>query len=726
VFQVDNVDVEVFKISSCKGADHFSILHSGSGVNCEAETVTVVARDSAGNQITDYTGTIDLSASTSHGDWSLNSGSGLFSTIGTDAGAAEYLFASSDNGQAIFNYFNTHVEVLSINVEDDLGITETSNNATSVDDPNLTFARSGFKFIYATNSAPASEVIPVHTSGRNLNQSFGYEPLKIRAITTDIDTGVCTGLFTGNQTIDLALQCNSPSSCNGSINSQFSVNGNNLAKNNGAGVSNFTPISLNFLANSTADLPNSIYSDAGAVSLHARLLQAGDPIVGSSQSMEFTPAGFCTTTTDADYACSGPSYWDCSAFKKAGEDFPLTVTAQGWRIDGDTQFCDNNFLLPNFENEVSLKNNLISPSGGDEGILSLSTVALSSGQFSGVINWSEVGVMNIDAGGNNYLSHTLVTTPSHEFGRFYPADFFISNVSQGSFDDANTGFSYVGELDSANLGGIGYGTPPVFDLVARNVQGVTVKNYVPGSFNKKPLPIMNATSAILGADDTSNLAITTGFDDPVSTYDNATGTYRVSLSSNDHYRYNHVANAMVAPFVNDIQLNINDYVDDDGVSLANNIVINPIGGDVRFGRLILSNAYGPETMSLTHQWQAEYFDGNDFILNSDDNGTSYDVTGIGMITGTDVGDVSDPYQAIDSTASGESSDSGYFASGILNVTWSAPIEQRYGKFRFPYASPTWLQYDWNGSGFEDPQAEITFGQYRGHDKIIYWKEVYYK
>ena len=726
VFRIDNVNVEVFQISTCKGADHFSIIHSGSGVNCEAEQVTIVAKDAAGNQISDYDGEITLSTSSAHGDWGLNSGSGIFNGVGVDAGSATYEFSALDNGAVVFNYLNTHVETISINVEDNLGVTETSNNATALDDPALIFARSGFKFIYGTGTPPVSEDIPVHTSGRPLNQSLSYEPLKLRAITTDLDTGVCTGLFTGPQTIDLALQCNTPANCSASNASQFSISGTNLAKNTSAGVSNYTAVMLNFSSNSTADLSNSIYSDAGAVALHARLIQAGDNILGSSQPMEFTPAGFCTTTSEPNFTCTGPDYWNCSRFKQAGEDFNLRVTAQGWRNDGDGDFCDNNFVLPNFNHSVSLTNNLISPVAGEPGSLSLNTVPLLSGQFDGVMNWSEVGVMNIEAGGNNYLSHVLVTSPSHEFGRFYPADFFISNLSPGSFANANTGFSYVGELDAAGLGGIEYSSPPQFDFVARNLQGSTVKNYVLGSFNKNPLPVINTTTAILGADGLTDLSVTAGFNNPTTNYDSATGVFRVSLSADDHYRYDHELNAMVAPFINDIQININDYVDDDGVSLSNNLAINPVGQEIRFGRLVLSNAYGPETQSLTHQWQTQYFDGNQFVNNLDDSGTLYDLSGIGTITVTDIGSASDPFLSTDSSATGASGDTGNFMGGVINVIWSAPIGGRYGQFRFPYASPNWLQYDWSGTGFEDPQAEITFGQYRGHDKVIYWKEVYYK
>ena len=31
----------------------------------------------------------------------------------------------------------------------------------------------------------------------------------------------------------------------------------------------------------------------------------------------------------------------------------------------------------------------------------------------------------------------------------------------------------------------------------------------------------------------------------------------------------------------------------------------------------------------------------------------------------------------------------------------------------------WLRYDWFGAGTDDPQGAVTFGRYRGHDRIVY-------
>ena len=724
LMKIDNFNIDVFKVSSCKSADHFSIVHSGTGVNCEAESISIIAKDSAGITLMDYEGEIDITTSSTNGDWSLITGGGSFSPTGSDAGTSTYDYSTGDAGVVILGLLNTHAETININVEDDSAITENSNSATAADDPNLTFALSGFKFIYGTGAAPTTKVIPVQISGKPFGQDFAYEPLKIRAITTDLDTGVCTGLFTGNKAIDLALECNDPSSCNGSSNSQFSINTFNLEKNNNGSVNNFTSTTLSFDANSTADLPSSLYSDAGLISLHARYLQPGDNILGSSQPITFMPAGFCTTTTETDYQCAGPNYWDCSGFKKAGEDFEITVSAQGWRSDGDADICDNNFLLSNFNGAVNVSSSLLAPSPGDAGALSASSVTLGSGSYTGNINWSEVGVLNIVAGGNTYLSNALPSNTSHEFGRFYPNDFSVSNAQSGSFMNSNSGFSYIGELDISGDGGIQYNVEPSFDFVARNVQGGTVKNYLQGSFYKNPTANINITSSVIGADGLTPLTVTSVLNDFNVTYDAVTGIYSATLNSADHFVFDRDANALVAPFNNDIQLNLTNLSDEDVPSVlsVNGLTFNPTGGEVRFGRLFIHNAYGPETNEVEQAWQTEYFDGSTFLVNTDDDNTTYDFSGVNSITVVDVGNVSDPFQSTDSTIT---ADTGAFSQGRTTAIWSATVGQRYGTLNFIYTVQPWLTYDWSGTGFEDPNANVSFGQYRGIDKVIYWKEINY-
>jgi hypothetical protein len=33
--------------------------------------------------------------------------------------------------------------------------------------------------------------------------------------------------------------------------------------------------------------------------------------------------------------------------------------------------------------------------------------------------------------------------------------------------------------------------------------------------------------------------------------------------------------------------------------------------------------------------------------------------------------------------------------------------------------PAWLEFDWQGTGLEDPVGTAAFGRFRGHDRVIY-------
>jgi hypothetical protein len=723
VFKIDNVDVTVYSVSSCIGVDHFSISHGGVGVNCEPEPVTITAKDSVGNTVVDYVGTITIDTSTSNGDWTLQTGSGSFTSIGSDTGQAEYAFSASDSGTVILNLSDTHVESLSVDVDDAQGVSETSNAATASDDPVLSFARAAFKFIYGTGSPPASEIIPVQTSGRPMAQSLGYDPLKIRAITTDLDTAECTALFTGSTAVDLALECITPSNCSNVSGSEFVASSTVIPENSSGSVTSYQSVNIVFDAAGTGTLTDLNYGDAGRINLRARYQQAGEDVLGSSQNIDVVPAGFCIQTTDGNSDCNGPNYETCSVFKKAGELFNLTVTAQGWLSDGDGDFCDNNFLTPSFESDLDLSPQLIAPSGGNLGAINLSKVNLTGGAYSGNLSWNEVGVLALQAGGNNYLSSVLPTSTSANFGRITPFEFYITAQDNGTYMDGQTDFTYIGQTDLSGNGVIQYGSQPWIDFISRDANGNTILNYLTGGFFKNPDGAYSVSTATLGEDGSTPLAITASFDTPTYAYNAATYTYRLTLSANDHYLFDRDNNALVAPFTNDIQIALDSFVDDDGIAASNLVTLSPAGGEIRYGRMNINNAFGPETEALNQTWQAQYYNGTDFVLNVLDVDTTIDSSNLvgGSIVITDTGNGANPLQAGDSTLSGSQT----LVQGLGELTWSVPVSNRYGSFDFEYDAPDWLEYDWSGSGNEDPTASVSFGRYRGHDKVIYWKEITY-
>ena len=81
-----------------------------------ARGVTITARDSAGATLTNYVGTISISTSSGHGDWSLASGSGTFAAGAADSGTATYTFVTGDAGVVSLSLANTHADDLTISV----------------------------------------------------------------------------------------------------------------------------------------------------------------------------------------------------------------------------------------------------------------------------------------------------------------------------------------------------------------------------------------------------------------------------------------------------------------------------------------------------------------------------------------------------------------------------------------------------------------------------------
>jgi hypothetical protein len=96
---------------------HFSIAHDGAGPTCAAEPVTLTRHDASHAVDTTWTGTVTLSTSTGHGDWSLVSGSGTLVNSGNGNGT--YTYVAGDLGRVVLGLNpGTYAERLSVNVTD--------------------------------------------------------------------------------------------------------------------------------------------------------------------------------------------------------------------------------------------------------------------------------------------------------------------------------------------------------------------------------------------------------------------------------------------------------------------------------------------------------------------------------------------------------------------------------------------------------------------------------
>lgn len=707
--------------------DHFSISHSERGINCQPEAITITAIDSSGAADTSYTGTINITTSTNNGDWTLGTGAGSFSAAGLDLGTASYGFNSSDNGTVILNLSDTHVETLSINVTDG-SISETTNNAVAADDPNLSFAKSGFVFLYDDGSTPTT-IFPQQLSNKPVDQAL------LRAITTDTATGVCTGLFSGNVDVDFALQCTDPASCSSAVNTSMLINSVIIAEETlPADPLNYTlGVTLNFGADSTAILPSLTYQDAGQIKLHARYDQAGDNIIGESNNVVFKPAGLCVETQAAASDCSAP-ITDCSGYVAAGDAFNLTVSARAWQADGDLDFCAGNTLTPGFNlTDVTLESALSTGSPGNEdGVLGITTIDLVNGVWSTTAqSISEVGVFNITAtpADNTYFTETANGGISADIGRFYPANFVMtSNIISAACTDAipaTKDFSYMGQPAGVVLG---------YTLTAYNgalIPQIT-KNYstvaLPGTDYVKSIQQFVAENLNDGNDyggRISGLPSSTWVDGvasfvgsgiferlPTLTADGPYSSLAVGLKFSDSDGGRLTGDDMNAATADDCNVALNCDAKQIGIA------------DIRFGQMKLSNVFGPETMALVMDVTTEYYAGASagFITNTDDS-----CSVLSILESPPA--VVPPYIDIGSYSGSLSSlsASGFTAisSGEGSFTFPAVGLGNQGSALVTYFTNSWLLAEDEDVDMEfnnNPKATITYGQFRGNDRIIYWRE----
>ncbi len=195
----------------------------------------------------------------------------------------------------------------------------------------------------------------------------------------------------------------------------------------------------------------------------------------------------------------------------------------------------------------------------------------------------------------------------------------------------------------------------------------------------------------------------------------------------DQFTYDR-SRGQVAPFSADLTLSltaVNETEDGVGANdLATPRAIDPVGNLQRFGRATLQDNYGRESDALELYLYTQYFDGTAFVSNGDDLTTAYSVQPTDPAT---------PPALTDPSCSDPGSDPiqcGNVAVGGSNIghgdyfTLAAPGSGNYGVLNYTLGVDSWLRYDWgSGSYIDNPDANATFGIYRGDDRFIYWREV---
>ncbi|UWZ97812.1 DUF6701 domain-containing protein [Vibrio splendidus] len=144
--------------------------------------------------------------------------------------------------------------------------------------------------------------------------------------------------------------------------------------------------------------------------------------------------------------------------------------------------------------------------------------------------------------------------------------------------------------------------------------------------------------------------------------------------------------------------------------------------DIRFGRMDLDDVGGNSGSTITIPLRAEYWNGSRFVLNEDDNATNVEAsTSASDVIWSEDGSLTTTV----TLANGGQVSDGESRNLKASQGESVSIREQVQLWQSMDDTP-WLRYDWNSdkvsdeaNGEQDPSTVVTFGIYRGNDRVIY-------
>ncbi len=431
------------------------------------------------------------------------------------------------------------------------------------------------------------------------------------------------------------------------------------------------------------------------------------------------------------YSYAGPGY------RAAGDPFTLYAKPVMYGAR-NAQACteDNTGVTQNYfftDGRVAAMPVLDSPIEGEVGGLkpisllnqSITGVAPDNGGYAFAnLRYSEVGSFKFKVNETSAFFSNILGGFSGRLsiGRFYPAYFELEGDNSWDYPSSQN-FAYMHQPFD------GY----QFNLSAYNSAGEKVKNYT--WFE----PQFQAKIALSEMGSTPNRLISPSLDKgrwssaTAGGEDFALGEFDYS-SPSTHNCATGFCWTKATDFVPDGPLNLSGNSDSQ-ISLTVDPLVNedpvkftptraetlllPVQPQILFGRLHLADVDGPTGRDIAIPLQTQYWNGNTFAVNGQDNATSFigsnscssstNVTASGSATVVD--GESQQLIASQQTARREQARIQLALSAPPEPSCSAP-----GVNLLP-----WLRYDWDQdkNDEEDPQALVTFGIFRGNDKIIF-------
>ncbi|MDK9725774.1 MAG: right-handed parallel beta-helix repeat-containing protein [Sterolibacteriaceae bacterium MAG5] len=717
------------------GLDHIRIEHSGSGVTCLREALTIKACQTA-DCSTQYTASVALNLSPSGGWYAAATG-------GTSSDALTF------TGNATRYFEKTAIGTVTLSAS---SVSPAATNGVKCyvgDTQNCSLVFSDAGFVIAANKDEAETTVPTQTAGTASGDYY------LRAVKTDKKTKVCEAALVGPDPVkvNFAYECLNPATCYTS--NLMKVNGGTdttIARNAAGSVTNYTEVDMTFDNNGNAPFRFN-YSDVGQIRLHMKKAAGGGllgPISGSSNAFVTKPAGFtlaatCTADSVANAVSQSSPGASGPKFCRAGRAFSAAATA----------VTSGGATTPNYGREstpetISVAWERYAPTGTETNPGSPPDVAFAytgdSSNFTGTyaatgLSWNEVGILSatVAVGKDAYEDDKYLGTDSvsstRYVGRFYPDHFNTTSTGQCG------GFAYSGRPETTVV----TGQPFTVVATAKNAAGNTTVNYVGGYAKPVNLSVTTGTTAgtlYVDTDAGGNGAIpATKFAKGVGTaaHTDATGKLSFVFST-----YPTVSTPIVL------------HAEDADTVSSTADTFTDIGIDIRAGRLWLGNAFGSDQRSLTIPYELQYWNGNAFVKNTGDTCTTIARANIGLfnylggVSETNVTVANNLPASIANTGGGGTITLTPPTTGgnLANVAGSVDLVVNLGATTTPAIATTWtdlnaanrdpndgptgaerpwLRSRWYGTAWDrDPTARATFGVFGSSQRRgpIYIRESY--
>ncbi len=690
--------------------DHFRLTHSGAPSTCSTESVLLEAcLDVDCNSL--YSGVINatLSPKTSADSSWIDENGNSNNTVSFSGGQGSFEFRKLTKGNVTLGVVGS--QPLSKPLQSTLCSDGTSVN---IENCTLNFVEGGF----------------------DIEAEDGVANLTRTATITGCDID---DFRNKTKTLQFWSSYESPSSNNIIGSPLVDVN----KKTIGTSESTSTKLDISFDddAKATIDLD---YPDAGQLRLNAQYTEGSgwnkvdifgsDSFVSYPARVEIIAVGSEGTNDNSIKNSNSPK------FEKAGAIFTLQARAySGFSSEQDE------VITPNYQQASSLSFELLAPKGGKLGVAKVDGSEITSdapnsavtlgGNKDIPVSVSEVGIfkfefdfsgqyLNIPYTGNILIDQSNIAS----VGRFIPAYFSVADSSSlpsldafcSSDNDPGLKFSYIGQNFT-------YEQVPELYLEAKSVEGALTNNYYHADWWRYSTPWLDRSYT----DSNSRNIVFEGEGGTTSEF--ASG--RVYLSDAELMRYEK-SEPPLEPFNADFSLVLaaSDLMDSDNVcvktsdsgSLADclSYSFSDIDEDMelRWGRLLIHDTYGPEVSPIRQRIEIQHFDNGRFTTNVLDSCT--DLIAINRFDLT-----SGDYNLVTS---------GTPIPPEVNVTLlqsKAVDGESWIDFSAPGAGYTGLidtEIDLNDHGvpwlIEDLDGEGTvsgiaqFGIYRGSDRVIWWSE----